>query len=131
MKKNKVVLRFCVWGYNDITHEELTEMTGVVPYKTYTKGTKHDHANNIIKENGWIFESGMDDSSFEIQMNAIINVIEEKITIFSAICEKYYCEFSCAVYLRNQNESTPAIHLDARYNNLIKKLNIEFDLDLY
>ena len=77
--------------------------------------------------------SGLDKYvSFEDQMNAMLDIIESKIELFRPFCEKYYCEFSCAIYIRYDNdESTPWLHLNARYNRLIKKLNIEFDVVLY
>jgi hypothetical protein len=34
------------------------------------------------------------------------------------------------VYYNNE-ESIPAVHLNAQYNKLIKELNIAFDVDLY
>ena len=39
---------------------------------------------------------------------------------------------SGGVPARNSNdESTPSVHLDARYTRLVGELNIEFDIDLY
>lgn len=71
-------------------------------------------------------------ASFEAQMNALLDVIEARIDLFRPLCQKYYCEFACGVFIQFDNgESTPWIHLDARYNRLIKELNIEFDVDLY
>jgi Domain of unknown function (DUF4279) len=135
--KNEIVLRFCIWDYNDITHQEITNTLGIEPYKIYVKGQKKNPKNPegsaLIKENGWLMESALDHfASFEDQMNAMLDIIESKIDLFRPFCEKYYCEFSCAIFIRYDNEeSTPSVHLNARYNRLIKELNIEFDIDLY
>ncbi|PWG82123.1 DUF4279 domain-containing protein [Pararcticibacter amylolyticus] len=52
--------------------------------------------------------------------------------LFKPLCEKYECEFSCALFVYFGNgESTPWVHLNSRYNKLIKELDIEFDIDLY
>ncbi len=77
--------------------------------------------------------SGLDEyADFDEQLNAILNIIASKIDLFKPLCEKYICELSCAVYIYFDNgESTPWLYLDSRYNNLIKELNIEFDVDLY
>ena len=77
--------------------------------------------------------SGLDKyASFEEQMNAMLNIIEQKIDLFKTFSKKYYCEFSCAIYIRYDNdESTPSVHLGSNYNKLIKELNAEFDIDLY
>jgi len=135
--KNEVILSFCIWDFNDITHKEINYLLGIDPYKIYVKGQKKNSGNynsiELIKENGWIMRPPLDQfSSFEDQMNSLMGIIESKMNNFRIICEKYYCEFSCAVFIRFDNgESTPSVHLTARYNQLIKQLNIEFDLDLY
>lgn len=65
-------------------------------------------------------------------MNALLDLLEPKTDILKPICDKYYCEISCGMFIYFGNEeSTPWVHLDARYNDLINKLNIELDLDMY
>jgi len=132
---NEVFLRFCISDFEDITHDEITKMLGVKPIKEYVKGQKRNPKNpnpTLIKENRWLMEpSSSKYTSFEGQMEALLNIIESKIDVFKPLCEKYNCEISCALFIYYDNkESTPSIHLDARYNNLIKELDIEFDVDL-
>lgn len=131
--KNEVYLSLCIWGYEDITHEGITALTGLTPYKVYIKGQKKNpEFPPLAKENGWIFRPTSDkEASFEQQMNALLDILESKIDIFKPLCEKYYCEFSCALYIYiDTEESTPWVHLDKRYNNLIRELKIEFDVDI-
>ena len=62
----------------------------------------------------------------------MLDVIETKIEAFKFLCEKCYCEFSCALFMyTDTEESTPWVHLDSRYNGIVKELNIEFDVDIY
>lgn len=134
--KNEVFLRFCISGFEDITHDEITKMLGVKPTKEYIKGQKRNPKNPnspLIKENRWLMEPSSNVyTSFEDQMETLLSIIESKIDVFKPLCEKYYCEISCALFIYFDNgESTPSVHLDARYNNLIKELDIEFDVDLY
>ena len=132
--KNELDLSFCIWGFEDITPENLTQLLSIQPFKIYTKGQpKNPNFSALAKQNGWVMRPlTNNDASFEEQMNALLNIIESKIDLFKPLCDKYYCEFSCAVYIRyNNGESTPWIHLNNRYNELIKKLKIEFDVDLY
>ena len=132
--KNEVVLDFVIAGYEDISHEEITNKLNVNPVKVYVKGQrKNPKFDALAKRNRWIMSSGLDKyASFENQMKAILDIIENNIELFRPFCEKYYCEFSCAIYIRYDNdESTPWVHLDARYNRVVKELNIEFDIDLY
>lgn len=128
---------FCIWDFEDISPEQLTEIIGLQPVKTYIKGqTKSTNPNfhgYLAKESGWIIDSGCsEDSSFEEHMNALCVILESKLEVLKSICQKYSCEIKCTptVYSGTE-ESTPSIHLDQRYNNLVKELNIEFDLDLY
>jgi hypothetical protein len=133
--KNEIVVSFGIFDFNDITHAEITQSLGINPVKFYVKGEKKNPKNPdspLITSNSWIMGSGLDKyRSFEEQMTAIISVIESKIEIFRPFCSTYFCEFSCALFIFNPEESTPWVHLNSRYNKLIKELNIEFDLDLY
>jgi hypothetical protein len=134
--KNEVYLDFTIAGFDDITHDEISQQLGVDPKHIYVKGAKKypkSSVSTFVKRNRWIMGSPLDKySTFENQMNAMLDIIESKIDLFRPFCEKYYCEFSCAIFIRyNNEESTPSVHLDARYNRLIKELNIEFDVDLY
>jgi hypothetical protein len=132
--KNEIVLEFCIWGFEDVAPKYITQELGIEPVKVYIKGEKKNPKfAAVAKRNGWRMGSGLDRyASFEDQMKAMLDVIESKIDLFRPFCKKYYCEFSCAIFIRYDNEeSTPSVHLDARYNRLIKELNIEFDVDLY
>lgn len=131
--KNEIDLSLCIWGYEDITHQALTELTGLTPYEIYIKGQKKNPKfSALAKENGWILKPSLDkDASFEQQMDALLDILEPKIDLFKPLCEKYYCEFSCALYIYiDTEESTPWVHLNERYNNLIRELKIEFDIDI-
>ncbi len=132
---NEIYLDFCIWNFDDITHQEITQILGITPSKIYVKGkpTNPKLPQNISKVNGWRMGSGLNKQfSFEEQMEEMLRIIEEKIELFKPICEKYHTEFSCAIYsYQNSEESFPSVHLNSRYNSLIKKLNIEFDLDVY
>lgn len=135
--KHRVYLNFVIADFEDITHNEISNTLGMNPFRIYVKGEKRHpsfpSSGPFWRGNQWIMESPLDEyHSFEEQMNATLDIIEPKIDLFRAFCENYRCEFSCAVYLRFDNgESIPSIYLGSRYNQLIKKLNIGFDLDLY
>ena len=133
--KHEIILRFCVWDFEDISHEEITKAIGINPTKTYFKGQKKNPKFLALsKINGWIMQSKLSPHfSFEEQMEEMIDIIELKMDVFKNICNKYTCELSCALQLRfNNGESIPSIHLNSRYNKIIREgLNIDFDLDIY
>lgn len=130
--KNSVFLDFKIVGFEDITHNELTNLIGLQPTKIQVKGEKvNPMVNKLFVSNVWILGSSCPaEISFSDQMNALLDILEPKIAVLKCICQKYYCEFSCVLYL-NQGENTPWVHFDRRYNDFNKELNIEFDLDLY
>jgi hypothetical protein len=132
--RNEVILDFCIWGFDDITADDITRILGIQPVKVYIKGQKKNpNFSALEKENGWRMTSPLEKySSFEDQMNAMLDIIESKIDLYRPLCKKYYCEFSCAIFIYYDNdESTPSIHLNSRYNKLINELNVEFDIDIY
>lgn len=133
--KNRTYVRFGIYDFNDISHSEITEKLGISPTKIHVKGEKKSVNSKLLwKKNAWMFNSPLDEyTSFELQMNSMVDIIEPKIHLFKPFCEKYYCEFGCAlfIYCGENEESSPWVHLNSRYNKLIQELNIEFDLDLY
>jgi hypothetical protein len=136
MRKNEIYLSFGIFDFEDITHDEITNLLGIEPSHVRIKGYPKNPKNidgPLITNNLWRMSSGLDKyTDFDEQLNAILYTIESKIDLFKTLCEKYPCELSCAIYIHFDNgESTPWVHLDSRYNKLIKELNIEFDVDLY
>ena len=113
MKKNEIILRFCIWDFDDVTPDDITLLLGIAPSKVYIKGEKKNpNFSGLAKKNGWIMDSLHDKyCSFEEQMTSLLDVIESRIELFKPLCEKYYCEFSCALYIYIDNEeSTPPVH---------------------
>jgi hypothetical protein len=134
--KNEVYLDFTIADFDDIDHEEITRQLGISPKEIYVKGEKRNPdspVGTLIRRNRWIMGSSLNEhATFEDQMNALLDIIEPRIDLFRPFCDKYYCGFSCAIFIRYDNdEGTPWVHLDKRYNKLLKELDIEFDLDLY
>ena len=135
--RNEVFLEFKICDFEEITPDEISNKLGVKPTKVYVKGQKRNPTNPdgkaVFKNNVWVVDSGLDKyASFEQHMNAMLDIIEPRTNLFKPFCSKYYCEFACAIFIRyDNNESTPWIHLNERYNKLVKKLDIEFDIDLY
>lgn len=132
---NEIILDFCIWDFDDITHDDITHTLGLIPNKVYIKGQAINPKFPTKKadRNGWRFGSSIDKhSTFDEHMDKMLEIIEQKIDLFKPVCDKYYCEFSCALFIRYDNgESTPWLHLNSRYNKVLKLLNIEFDLDIY
>lgn len=136
MKKNEIALSFVISDFNDVTHNDITSLLGIQPNFVRIKGQKKNPKNpnsSLIEINKWGIDSGLDKhSDFDDQLNSLLDIIEAKKAVFQSLCNKYTCEVSCGMFIYFDNgESTPWIHLDSRYNNTIKEMNIEFDLDLY
>lgn len=70
--KNEVVLRFGLFDFDDINHDEITQLLGLQPSKVYIKGQKRNPKNpdsSLIKRNGWLVDAPTEKySSFEEQM---------------------------------------------------------------
>jgi len=130
--KNEIILSFGISGFNDISHQDLTELIGMNPALVFIK--KQDNNDPVAtRQNAWIMASDKaTTASFEEQMNYFIDVLESKIDVFRPLSHKYCCEFSCAVTLYTGNgESMPRVHLNSRYNNISKALNLSFDFEIY
>jgi len=131
--KNRIVLDIGIWDFEGISHDEITETIGVSPIKKHVKGERiNPKFSPIAKKNGCIMTAPCSEyDSFKVQMEALLDLIELKKEAFRALTSKYYCEFSCALYIYTDNEeSTPWVHLDSRYYEVTKELKIEFDIDI-
>jgi hypothetical protein len=134
MVRNEIVLSFCVWDFNDISHDELTKIFGTNPSKVHIKGEamNPEFSPRLATENGWILNATTDKfTSFAEQMDNLLCILESRIVVLKPICSKYYCEFSLALFIYSDQESTPSVHLSSRYHALARELDFEFDLDLY
>lgn len=132
--KNKIVLRFCVWGFEDAYHEKLSNVIGLTPVKIYKKGKpKNPNFAALAKENGLVFQfSDNPYLSFEYQMKELMEGLSGRKEIIKDLSGKCYLELSCAVYIYFDNEeSTPSIQLSPDYTELLSDLKITFDVDLY
>jgi hypothetical protein len=136
MKKNRLILTFIIYDFDDLSHDEISQMVGIQPTFARSKGEKKNPGNPdspLFKNNRWGIDSGIDQhSNFDDHMNALLDIIEPRLDILRSLCSKYYCEISCGMFVYFDNgESTPWVHLDARYNRINAALKMEFDLDLY
>ncbi len=133
MIKNDLSLRFSIWDFEDTTCDEITESLNLKPFKTYRKGIRvNEKSHKLSERNGWIYGTPYhNENDFNQQMKMILDALEPKLNILKGYSKKYYCEFSCALFLNNREESVPWIHLDKRYMSFIREVDVEFDFDIY
>lgn len=132
--KNEVHVGFGIWDFEDTSHDEITKELKVSPSKIYIKGeNKNPKFNQVSKSNGWIIQSPLDIySSFDEQLNALLNIMLNNKAAFQSVCKRYYCEISVAIYMYFDNgESTPSLYLTKEQINTIDQFNVEVDFDLY
>ncbi len=133
MIKNELSVRFCVWEFNGKTHDEISEVLGIKPTLTFTKGLPIEPKRvSIARFDGWYFEADTKRKlSFEQQINILLDIIEGNMEGFNIICRKHKCEISLALFLySNIDESTPSIHLTKRYHQVMSQLDIALDMDI-
>lgn len=54
MKKNEIILDFGIWGFNDISHNEITIMLGIEPVKLHIIGEKINPKFLSIAKKKWV-----------------------------------------------------------------------------
>lgn len=130
---NDLNLSFCIWDYEDITSEAISKKLDIQPYKIYIKGQRiNPKFERLAKRNGWVYGTPYENKEdFKTQLDKILDILEPKIPILKEYAKKYNCEFSCAIFLNNREESTPWIHFSKRYNAFIREVDAEFDFDIY
>lgn len=133
MIKNETELSFCIWNLTDISHEVISNLLDITPSKVHIKGERlNPKFPKLAKQNGWFLDSPVGiGASFEQQMDALLEILEPKMQVLKAICDKCYIEFSLAVLINDRYQSMPGIHLSVRYHAFASQLRSEFDVDMY
>ncbi|HTF18698.1 MAG TPA: DUF4279 domain-containing protein [Chryseolinea sp.] len=131
--ENEIHLTLGIWGFTDITHQDITTMLDLQPAKIHMFGERiNPKFLPIAQENGWMFvHSKIVTESFEKQMTELVSLLKSKSQILKQLSEKYYCELSCAIFKKSEDKSLPWVHLNKDHIDFLKEFNIEFDLDLY
>ncbi len=133
--KNEIQLNFHICDYIDITSNDISEILNIEPMRIIEKGQRKNKQNidsPVFTRNFWIMTHALNPStsSFDQQMEALLDIIEPKLDLFKNLCSKYFSQFSCIITIKDKKQSTPWIHLNSRYNKIIKELNSEFDVDI-
>jgi hypothetical protein len=83
--KNKLDLTFIIYDFNDMSHEQISEMLGIQPTYVRLKGEKRNHRNPdspLVKDNGWGIGSGIDPfADFDSHMEALLDIIEHRLDV--------------------------------------------------
>jgi hypothetical protein len=132
--KHEIFLSMKLSGFENITHDQITNLIGFPPSYKHVKG-ELINPNLILRaeKNGWVLKSACSKHTpFEEQMDSMIDIIGPKIEILRSLSLQCSVEVSCAVYIYYESEeSIPSIHLAPRHISVLKEINSEFDLDLY
>ena len=101
--KHQIYLDLTIADFEDVTHDEISQTLGIKPFKIYIKGQKRNHKSTsttpaLVTSNRWVMRTSLDEYSFfEDHMNAMLDIVEPKIDVFKPFCEKYRCDFGCAI----------------------------------
>lgn len=134
--KNEINIAFCIWEFEDGMHENISAAIGLQPSQLLVKGEPvRATTTTLAKENCWRLESpAIQRNKFALwdeQIDALFQILNEKKEVIKPLCDKYYCEISCGIYIYvDTDETAPSIHLSKSQNALIKDLNIELDIDI-
>jgi len=89
MDRSRVDLRLVIIDFEDITHDDITNMLGINPTHTSVKGDKRspNKPNSPLKtNNSWSMDSGLGQyASFEDQMSTLLDMIEQRIDVFKML----------------------------------------------
>lgn len=130
---NKIRVDLRIIGFN-CSPDEITSSLGVFPTRTWEAGMLiYEKGSRRYKENGWELSSGLgENSSFEEQVDAIVEKIHSHLESFIAVCSAYYVELSCAMYIASDDEeSTPPFHIKKRALKILSQIDAEIDVDIY
>lgn len=136
--KNELHLSYLIDGFEDITPEEITALTGVAADIVWIKGQpKLPRLKSVAHSNRWLVKAkyqptkDFDMECLDKQMKYLMDVLNSNKDVFKMLGQKYNCEILCGIYIyTDSKESTPWIHLTKEHNHFLSEYNLEFDVDI-
>lgn len=111
----------CFWEFEDLAPEAITALLGVEPSRVMRTGDSWGRSGTRVwPYNGWIWEASADKSTpFDVQCSALLDLLEARREAIKSFSHRCSGEIACMLWLYADNgESTPSVHLDARYHAL-------------
>ena len=134
MDNNRISLSLCVWEIDDTTPDAITVLLSLAPNRTYVKGERRRPGTSATwRMSGWCRKSGVRDAcTFEEHLDALCALIRPREEVFARLAEKYCVEIACKVEIdSSDNVSTPWLHLTKAHMQLLSKVGISVDFDIY
>ena len=133
MKQNEIYVKLRIVEF-DCDPEDITIDLRTQPTRTWLKGQLSTPKGGVkLKYNGWALSSSADKhAEFKDHIKALLDRIQPNIERFERICNQYYTELSCAVYIYYGDESDrPWINFTKEELHLLDRLGAEIDFDIY
>lgn len=130
---NEINLSFSIRGYTDISHVDISKSLELKPYRVYIQGEPISrNSPKKAKRNAWVLGTSYGNKdSFEVQLERILDVLEPKVSVLKKYSQKYECEFSCAIFIYDDQKSDEIMVFNRRYNDFVKNVVVSFDFDIY
>ena len=135
-KHNHVEAYLDIFDFEDLTHEQISEMLGLQPSRIHVKGQRHNpNFGRLAPRNRWMLQMYTKEGpwlNIEEQLDELLALVTLRRVAFQQLAA--HCKFAikCAVKVYVQhNESTPAVFLEHRHVELLTFLQATFDVDIY
>jgi len=114
-----------------ITPDEITNLLGITPTKTWEHGEPIKGTILRRKYNGWCFSIENEKESLDLMdyIQPLVDSILPKSELITRIIKEYelVSEISCGIYIVEQ---TPIFHFDPEIMAKLVKINTEVDIDI-
>jgi hypothetical protein len=120
---------FVIFGYS-MSPNELTKIIGINPTSISEKGKLTEKYKQLIKENTWSLESGLDkDTDIQTQTDHLLQVLRPHKSRLMDICKKYPPLLNCTVRIFGGDR--PPLDLSKENIKELSEYNAEFGIDIY
>lgn len=137
MAKTKVMANFSAFG-DEFPVENVTDVLGIEPTKTYNKGDIIVTPNLVStyirrrKETDWTVSTGYQESyDINDQLSQILKSLEEKTKELKQLKKKYRLEFLFMIVIQIENDEKPAMYLKKNIIDFSSAVQAEIQFDLY
>lgn len=127
MSESKVHVRLKIIS-DALTPEQVSEIVGLKPTKSWRIGDRRGPTTIKEKNNGWLLESDLPrDAPLETHVTSLLTRLAPFAERIESLAEENAVEFSCVAYAKE----APTLNFDKSVLRQIVNLGASLDIDLY
>jgi hypothetical protein len=124
----EIKVEFIITG-TQITPEEISNLLGLTPTRTWREGDLIQATRLVYKQNGWCLSNKENSINLGDHIHSLLDNLLPKSELIAKVCSKYglESEMNCVIYIVNE---TPIINISKKTIAGMERLGTSLDIDI-